>query len=80
MLYSAGASHLRIWEIDAETKKMTPRDCNLGKLRRCCEALVIHAADEMVYCGTQSGKNLCLAPFAMVLTVTSKASIKEMET
>ncbi|CDJ37466.1 WD domain, G-beta repeat-containing protein, putative [Eimeria tenella] len=55
MLVSAGASHLRIWEIDAQTKKMTPRDCNLGKLRRCCEALVIHPADEMVYCGTQSG-------------------------
>ncbi|CDI87262.1 WD domain, G-beta repeat-containing protein, putative [Eimeria praecox] len=55
MLVSAGASHVRIWEIDAATKKMTPRDCNLGKLRRTCNSLVIHPADEFVYCGTHSG-------------------------
>ena len=55
---SAGASHVRIWEIDAATKKMTPRDCNLGKLRRTCNSLVLHPADEFVYCGTQSGKTL----------------------
>ncbi|CDI80589.1 WD domain, G-beta repeat-containing protein, putative [Eimeria acervulina] len=55
MLVSAGASHVRIWEIDAATKKMTPRDCNLGKLRRTCNSLVLHPADEFVYCGTQSG-------------------------
>ncbi|CDJ48002.1 WD domain, G-beta repeat-containing protein, putative [Eimeria brunetti] len=52
---SAGASHVRIWEIDAATKKMTPRECNLGKLRRTCNSLVLHPADEFVYCGTQSG-------------------------
>ncbi|CDJ33780.1 WD domain, G-beta repeat-containing protein, putative [Eimeria mitis] len=55
MLVSAGASHVRIWEIDAATKKMTPRDCNLGKIRRTCNSLVLHPADEFVYCGTQSG-------------------------
>ncbi|OEH76099.1 wd g-beta repeat-containing protein [Cyclospora cayetanensis] len=55
MFLSAGISHIRIWEINATTKKMTPRGCNLGKLRRTCNSVVIHPADTVAYCGTQSG-------------------------
>ncbi|KAL8439253.1 hypothetical protein Efla_005730 [Eimeria flavescens] len=61
MLLSAGSSHVRIWEIDAATKKMTPHDCKLGKLRRTCNAVVINPADTMAYCGTQSGDVLEVA-------------------
>ena len=46
---------LRVWELNAHTRKITPTDCNLGQLKRIVNRIQVSAQDQHMYCGTTSG-------------------------
>ncbi|PFH33243.1 flagellar associated protein [Besnoitia besnoiti] len=54
-LLTAGCYHVRIWQLDAKNKKLRPNECQLGKLQRVTQCVLITPDDSLAYCGTQSG-------------------------
>ncbi|XP_054461063.1 cilia- and flagella-associated protein 52 [Anoplopoma fimbria] len=52
---SAGSGTLRIWELDLPNRKIRPKECQLGKLKRIVKCIEISEDDQLIYCGTTSG-------------------------
>lgn len=46
---------LRVWELNVQTRKITPTDCNLGQLKRIINCIEVSEDDQYMYCGTTSG-------------------------
>lgn len=55
IVVTAGKHTLRVWEINADTHKIIPTDCNLGQMKRVVNCLQMAKDDEHVYCGTTTG-------------------------
>lgn len=54
-LVTAGTHNMDVWSFDPNNRKVRPSACNLGKLRRSVETLVVDSADEYAYIGTSTG-------------------------
>jgi hypothetical protein len=54
-LVSAGNYNLRVWDYDASSSKLLPRDAVLGQLKREFRTVCIDMADQYAYCGTTTG-------------------------
>ncbi|XP_024535234.1 cilia- and flagella-associated protein 52 [Selaginella moellendorffii] len=54
-LVTAASAKLTIWEFDEGNRQLRPYDCQLGKIRRVLQTIVIDSKDEYVYVGTQTG-------------------------
>jgi len=52
---SGGYYHLRLWNLDDETRKLNYVECNLGQLRRIIQCLNISPDDKFLYAGTATG-------------------------
>ena len=46
---------LRVWELNAQARKIVPTDCNLGQLKRIVNCIQVSEDDQYMYCGTTSG-------------------------
>ena len=44
-----------MWELNVQTRKITPTDCNLGQLKRIVNCIEVSEDDQYMYCGTTSG-------------------------
>ena len=55
MLITGGHYNLRVWELDVNSRKIRPTDCQLGKDKRIINCIEVDEADDMMYCGTTSG-------------------------
>lgn len=44
-----------MWELNVQTRKITPTDCNLGQLKRIVNCIEVSDDDQYMYCGTTSG-------------------------
>jgi len=54
-LVSAGAYHLRVWQIDFNLPKIHPIEAKMGTVRRVINCLAITEDDQYAYCGTETG-------------------------
>ncbi|XP_071034756.1 cilia- and flagella-associated protein 52 isoform X2 [Parasteatoda tepidariorum] len=57
---SAGNNSLRIWKINFRSKRVTPTNASIGRIRREIKCVDIDIADNYLYCGTASGDILKL--------------------
>lgn len=59
-LVTAGTGGIRLWEIDVEARRATPRDVPLAGLTRVVRCLVLSQDDSTVFAGTTSGDVLAV--------------------
>lgn len=52
---TGGEYTLRVWEIDPNTRKLQPTECQLGQLKRVVTSIVCDDDDTNMWCGTTSG-------------------------
>jgi WD40 repeat protein len=52
---TGGQQVMRVWKIDAERKKCTAGDCQLGQVKRILKSITVDDADQFMYCGTTTG-------------------------
>ena len=53
---------LRVWELNPQTHKIIPTDCNLGQLKRIVNCIQVSDDDQYMYCGTTSGDVIQVTP------------------
>ncbi len=52
---TGGHSTLRVWEIQAASRKVRPADVLTGQIKRVVQCIAVDAKDEFMYCGTTTG-------------------------
>ncbi|GIX99756.1 cilia- and flagella-associated protein 52, partial [Caerostris extrusa] len=57
---SAGNNSLRVWKIDFKSRRVTPTNAAVGRIKREIKCIDIDLSDSYLYCGTASGDILKL--------------------
>lgn len=52
---TGGNGTLRVWELNAESRKIRPTDVALGNIKRVVDCVTVDTNDEFMYCGTTTG-------------------------
>jgi WD40 repeat protein len=52
---TGGNGTLRVWELNPETRKVRPTDCQTGQIKRIVKCITVDENDEYMYCGTTTG-------------------------
>ncbi|KAK2514626.1 hypothetical protein Q9233_014782 [Columba guinea] len=68
MFVTAGNFTIRVWELDAATKKIHPSECYAGQLRRITVCVQMTDDDDDFYLGTTSGDVLKVNTSSKVVT------------
>ena len=66
---STSSHTLRVWELNPQTRKIVPVDCNLGQLQRIVKCIQVSDNDQYMYCGTTSGDVLQVSVCVPVLEI-----------
>ncbi|GFU16346.1 cilia-and flagella-associated protein 52, partial [Nephila pilipes] len=53
-------NNLRIWKVDFKSRRVTPTNAAIGRIRREIKCIDIDLSDSYLYCGTASGDILKL--------------------
>jgi WD40 repeat protein len=74
---SGGHSHIRMWEINPEQRRIHPTECQTGQIKRIVECITVDANDEYAYCGTTTGDFVVIHMKSQLLkqTVPHKAQV-----
>ncbi|GBM29807.1 Cilia- and flagella-associated protein 52 [Araneus ventricosus] len=60
IFFSAGNNSLRIWKIDFKSRRVTPTNAAIGRIKREIKCFDVDLSDSFLYCGTASGDILKL--------------------
>ncbi|KAJ3271455.1 Cilia- and flagella-associated protein 52 [Terramyces sp. JEL0728] len=52
---TGGVGTLRVWELNAEKRKVRATDCQTGQIKRIVKCIAVDENDEYMYCGTTTG-------------------------
>jgi cilia- and flagella-associated protein 52 len=74
---TGGEKVLRIWDINPDTLKMLPTDCQLGNMKRNFLCLSCDFKDEMLYCGTTTGDVLQINLNTSLLVKSGPVKVKD---
>ncbi|XP_036408816.1 cilia- and flagella-associated protein 52-like [Megalops cyprinoides] len=55
IVLSAGNGTIRVWDLDMNSRKIRPTECQIGQLRRIVICIEVSEDDSFFYCGTTSG-------------------------
>ena len=58
---TGGRYHLNLWDLDKSNRKLRPTECVLGSMKRVINYVCIADADDVMYCGTDTGDILEIA-------------------
>lgn len=59
---TGGNFHFRVWQFDAQAKKIQALDAKLGAMRRIIQCVDVDPADRFAYAGTTTGERAGTAP------------------
>ncbi|KER19197.1 hypothetical protein T265_11948 [Opisthorchis viverrini] len=68
---TAGENTVRIWQLDLENRKIRPRDCALGQIKRTVLCIAVYPDDDLFFCGTSSGDILGINMHSALLQIVS---------
>ncbi len=52
---TGGNGTLRVWELNAEKRKIRATDCQTGQIKRIVKCIAVDENDEFMYCGSTTG-------------------------
>ncbi|KAJ3312304.1 Cilia- and flagella-associated protein 52 [Boothiomyces sp. JEL0838] len=52
---TGGVGTLRVWELNAEKRKVRATNCQTGQIKRIVKCIAVDENDEYMYCGTTTG-------------------------
>ncbi|KAJ3363885.1 Cilia- and flagella-associated protein 52 [Kappamyces sp. JEL0680] len=52
---TGGVGTLRVWDLNAEKRKIRATDCQTGQIKRIIKCIAVDTNDEFMYCGSTTG-------------------------